>query len=380
MLSVTRTEQAAAHRIHRDLPVVDGHNDLPWAIRMRAGGSLDVSDPRTRLDGYHTDFPRLREGGVGAQFWSVYVPAWSKSPLRETIEQIDLVRRMSAMAPEWTELAVGSRDVERIRASGRFAGLLGAEGGHSIENSLPALRALGDLGVRYMTLTHIDTIDWADSATDEPRHGGLTDFGRDVVREMNRLAMLVDISHVSVDTVWDTLDVSVAPVIASHSSAAALAAHPRNIPDDVLEAVGRSGGVVMINFYPGFVMAGAAEKSLDLFAEARRLHARPNDDEALEEAMRRMAVDDPIEPGSVADVVDHIEHAVRVAGVDHVGLGGDFDGIDVVPAGLEDVSCYPNITAELLVRGWDEQAIRNVLGENALRVLRKAEQIAASLS
>ncbi|GBD84811.1 membrane dipeptidase [bacterium BMS3Abin02] len=379
-MSVTRTERDAALRIHRDLPVTDGHNDLPWAIRVRAGGSLDVADPRTRLDGYHTDFPRLREGGVGAQFWSVYVPAWSTSPLRETIEQIDLVRRMSAMAPEWTELAVGSDDVEHIRASGRIAGLLGAEGGHSIENSLAGLRALGDLGVRYMTLTHIDTIDWADSATDEPRHGGLTDFGRDVVREMNRLAMLVDISHVSVDTMWDALEVSATPVIASHSSTAALASHPRNLPDDVLEAVGRSGGVVMINFYPGFVVAEAAEQSLDLFAEARRLHAELSDDKALEEAMRRMAEDDPMEPGSVADVVDHIEHAVRVAGVDHVGLGSDFDGIDVVPVGLEDVSCYPNVTAELLGRGWDEQAIRNVLGENALRVLRKAEQIAASLS
>lgn len=378
-MNVTRTGQAAARRIHRDLPVVDGHNDLPWAIRMRAGGSLDVADPRTRLDGYHTDFPRLREGGVGAQFWSVYVPAWSKSPLRETIEQIDLVRRMLAMAPGWTELAVGSDEVERIRASGRVAGLLGAEGGHSIENSLPALRALGDLGVRYMTLTHIDTIDWADSATDEPRHGGLTDFGRDVVREMNRLAMLVDISHVSIDTMWDALEVSAAPVIASHSSAAALAAHPRNIPDDVLEAVGRSGGVVMINFYSGFLTGEAAEKSLGLFAEARRLHGELSDDEALEEAMRRMAEDDPIDAGSVADVVDHIEHAVHVAGVDHVGLGSDFDGIDVVPAGLEDVSCYPNITAELLGRGWDEQAIRKVLGKNALRVLRKAEKVAASL-
>ena len=371
---------AAAHRIHRDLPVVDGHNDLPWAIRTRAGGALDVADPRTRLDGYHTDFPRLREGGVGAQFWSVYVPAWSRSPLSETVEQIDLVRRMSAMAPEWTELAVSSDDVDRIRASGRVAGLLGAEGGHSIENSLPALRALGDLGVRYMTLTHMDTIDWADSATDEPRHGGLTGFGRDVVREMNRIAMLVDISHVSVDTMWDALEVSTAPVVASHSSTAALASHPRNIPDDVLEAIGRSGGVVMINFYPGFLIAESAEKSLDLFAEARRLHAELNDDGAVEEAMRRMAEDDPMEPGSVTDVVDHIEHAVRVAGVDHVGFGSDFDGIDVVPAGLEDVSCYPNITAELLGRGWDEQAIRKVLGENALRVLRDAEQVAASLT
>ena len=368
-----------ALRIHRDLPVVDGHNDLPWAIRTRAGGSLEQADPRDHLAGYHTDFPRLRRGGVGAQFWSVYVPSWSEAPLEETIEQIDLVRRMSAMAPEWTELVATADEVERVRGSGRLAGLLGAEGGHSIENSLSGLRKLSELGVRYMTLTHIDTIDWADSATDEARHGGLTDFGREVVTEMNRLAMLVDISHVSVDTMWDAIEVSRAPVIASHSSAAALSPHPRNIPDDVLEAVGRFGGVVMINFYPGFNRAESAEKSLGLLAEARRLQAELGDDNAVETAMRRLAEEDPMEPGSLTDVVDHIEHAVAVAGVEHVGLGSDFDGIDVVPTGLEDVSCYPNITEELVRRGWDEPEIRLVLGENSLRVLRRAEEVAAGL-
>lgn len=367
----------AAHRIHRDLPVVDGHNDLPWAIRSKAAGSLDTADPRGHLDGYHTDFPRLRSGGVGAQFWSVYVPSRATSPFRETVEQIALVHRMSELAHEWTELVTSADQVVAVRASGRLAGLLGAEGGHSIENSIEKLRHLAGLGVRYMTLTHIDTTDWADSATDDSRHGGLTDFGRDVIREMNRLAMLVDISHVSTDTMWDAIEISAAPVVASHSSARALADHPRNIPDDVLEAIGRNGGVVMVNFYPGFTVQASTQRSLDLLAEARRLQDEGLAGDALEAALRRQAARDPLEPGDVSVVVDHIEHVARVAGVESVGLGSDFDGIDVVPAGLEDVSRFPNITIELLRRGWDEPEIRKVLGGNALRVLRRAEQVAA---
>ncbi len=372
--------EAAALRIHRDLPVVDGHNDLPWAIRTRARGSLHVADPRGHLDGYHTDFPRLRDGGVGAQFWSVYVSARSPAPFKETVEQIALVHRMAESAPEWTALATTADEVAAIRSSGRLAGLMGAEGGHSIENSLEKLGHLAGLGVRYMTLTHIDTIDWADSATDEPRHGGLTEFGRQVVAEMNRLAVLVDISHVSADTMRDAIDTSAAPVIASHSSARAIADHPRNIPDDVLEAVGRTGGVVMVNFYPGFNVPGSARRSLEILAEARRLQAEGLADDALEAAVAAVAAQDPFDAGDAGVVVDHIEHVARVAGVESVGLGSDFDGIDVVPDGLEDVSQFPNITVELLRRGWDEAEIRLVLGRNAMRVLRSAEEVAGSLS
>jgi membrane dipeptidase len=329
----------AADRIHQSLPVFDGHNDLPWAIRERDGSSLDAADPNHSLPDYHTDVPRLLAGGVGAQFWSVYVPADSEAPLRDTLEQITLTREMIDRCPD-LELALTGDDVDRIRGEHRIASLLGAEGGHSIEGSLDTLRDLFSLGVRYMTLTHNSTLDWADSATDDAVHGGLNEFGRQVVREMNDLGMLVDISHVSPDTMRDAIAVSRAPVIASHSSAFTLAAHPRNMPDEVLEMVRDNGGVVMVNFYSAFVKPEAPE-SATLF-----------------------------------DVVDHIEHIAGVAGVDHVGLGSDFDGVDMLPEGLEDVSRFPAITAELLRRGWTEPDARKVLGENALRTLRSAEHTA----
>lgn len=366
---------AAATRIHRSLPVVDGHNDLPWAIRTRADGSLEMANPGGSLPDYHTDVARLLAGGVGAQFWSVYVPAWSEHPLRDTLEQIDLVRRMVEANADRLHLATSTDDVVNARAAGKVACLLGAEGGHSIENSLGALRMLHSLGVRYMTLTHVDTLPWADSATDEPRHGGLTDFGYDVVREMNRIGMIVDISHVSADTMRAALDTASAPLIASHSSAFALAPHPRNVPDDVIARVGENGGVIMVNFYPPFLLSGLAERSIGLVAEGRRLMAELGDEHAVEEALKGHW-DDVTDTGSVADVVDHIEHVARVAGVDHVGLGSDFDGVDMLPEGLEDVSCYPNVTAEMLHRGWSESEIRKVLGTNALRVLTAVEEAA----
>ncbi len=357
-----------AERIHADLPVVDGHNDLPWALRVRAESDLDRADPCGSLVGYHTDVPRLAAGGVGAQFWSVFVPAWDPNPFRTTIEQIDLVRRMTERCDRLAH-ANSAADVLKARAQGLTASLMGAEGGHSIENSLAALRTLRTLGVRYMTLTHADTIDWADSATDDARHGGLTKFGEEVVREMNRIGMIVDISHVSADTMRHALSVSDRPVMASHSSAFALAPHPRNIPDDVLELVRVNNGVVMANFYPPFVGRAGAEQAAGMFAIQRGLKERLGDDNAVEEEMKRLVEENPYPDVIVSDVVDHIEYIAEVAGIDHVGIGSDFDGIEVTPTGLEDVSTYPAITVELLARGWNEPDIRKALGENALRVL-----------
>ncbi|MEA1903724.1 MAG: dipeptidase [Actinomycetota bacterium] len=358
-----------ARSIHDELPVVDGHNDLPWKLRTTAGGDLDRADPGHHLDGFHTDVPRLLDGGVGAQFWSVYVPAGIGEPFATTLAQIDLVERMVGR-DERLELARTGSDARAIREQGRIGSLMGAEGGHSIENSIDNLRTLAERGVRYMTLTHSDTLDWADSATDEATHGGLTSFGRDVVREMNRLGMLVDVSHVSVDTMRDALDASADPVIASHSNAYALAPHPRNIPDDVLAEIGDRGGVVMAVFYPGFVVAETARRVMEMFADMRVIRERFDGDEAaISTEMERREVAMNLERGGVVDVVDHIEHIAEVAGIAAVGLGSDFDGMTTTPVGLEDVSCYPAITDELLLRGWPEEDIRKVLGENSLRVL-----------
>ena len=361
---------AEARRIHADLPVIDGHNDLPWAVRLHHEGRVDTTEPISQR---HTDTPRLLAGGVGGQFWSVFVPAWTEHPYAVTLEQIELVTDMCRRDPAW-ELVSDSTGLRRARAAGRVAGLLGAEGGHSIENSLDNLAELAARGVRYMTLTHADANDWADSATDDTRHGGLTDFGRRVVETMNDLGMLVDISHVSPATMRHAIDASRCPVIASHSNAYALAPHPRNIPDDVLRAVGSDGGVVMVNFYPPFVDAAAAAATVDMFAEARDLMRELGDEIAVEAALadRKAA----LPRGSIAAVVDHIEHIATVAGDHAVGLGSDFDGIEITVPGLDDVSCYPAITAELLRRGWDETAIRGVLGDNILRALETAEAVA----
>jgi membrane dipeptidase len=367
------TQQARS--IHASLPVIDGHNDLPWALRMRADSNLDAADPCRPLAGYQTDVPRLEVGGVGAQFWSVFVPAWDPTPLRTTIGQIDLVQRMTERCSRLVR-ADSAADVVAARTIGTTASLMGAEGGHAIENSLAALRTLRRLGVRYMTLTHGDTIDWADSATDEPRHGGLTSFGEEVVREMNRIGMVVDISHVSVDTMRHALSVSERPLMASHSSAFAIAPHPRNVPDDVLRLVGDNNGVVMVNFYPPFVNAEAAEQAIGKFEVARRLMAELGDDAAVEAELARMLEADPYPEVTVPDVVDHITHIAEIAGVEHVGLGSDYDGVDTTAVGLEDVTCYPAITVELLRRGWAEADIRGVLGDNALRVLAANDDVA----
>lgn len=376
---VKLTEEAL--RIHREAVLIDGHNDLPWQFREKKDLSFRKIDLRQsqKALGLHTDIPRLREGGVGAQFWSAYVPANTAkkgTAVRLTLEQIDIIRRMVAAYPDTFEMAYTADDIVQIHKEGKIASLIGVEGGHSIDNSLGVLRMLYLLGVRYMTLTHSETLDWADSATDKPLHHGLTAFGEQVVHEMNRLGMLVDISHVSAETMRHTLRVTRAPVIASHSSAYALAEHPRNVPDDVLELVKKNGGVVMVNFYSGFIVPEAARLTRDMFQTARELQKKYPDEREFREAVRQWRKEHPIPSGSVHTVVDHIEHIIKVAGVDHVGLGSDFDGINSTPKQLEDVSCYPYITQELLNRGHTKEDILKILGGNVLRVLRRTEEVA----
>ena len=367
---VVLTDEARA--LHRSALVFDGHNDLPWVMRSRGESSFDVLDVSQSQPEMHTDIPRLLSGGLGAQFWSAYGPADSETPVIDILEQIDIIHRLVERYPDHFELALTADDVERIRKSGKIASLIGVEGGHSMGNSLGVLRRLHAQGVRYMTLTHANTLPWADSATDEQPHGGLTEFGEEVVRTMNDLGMLVDLSHVSVETMKDALRVSCAPVIYSHSSAKAIAPHPRNVPDDVLKLVKENGGVVMINFYSGFVVRDSAALMAGMFDVQRKLRQRHPDEEEYRKALDAWRAENPIASGSVHDVVDHIEHVARVAGVDHVGLGGDYDGVTMLPQQLEDVSCYPYITQELLNRGWKPDDIRKVLGGNTLRALREA--------
>jgi membrane dipeptidase len=309
------------------------------------------------------------------------VPAESAkdgTAVRLTLEQIDVIHRMVRAYPDALEMAYSVDDIVRIHKAGKIASLIGIEGGHSIDSSLGVLRMLYALGARYMTLTHSDTLPWADSATDEAKHHGLTEFGEQVVREMNRLGMLVDISHVSADTMRHALSVTRAPVIASHSSAFALAAHPRNVPDDVLRLIAKNGGVVMVNFYSGFIVPESARAVLEMFQVARDLRKKYPKDAEFQLAMSAWDREHPIPRGSVRTVVDHIEHIIQVAGVDHVGLGSDFDGITTVPRQLEDVSCYPNITQELLNRGHGKEDIHKILGGNLLRVFRQVEKVAKS--
>ncbi|WP_425428976.1 dipeptidase [Streptomyces vietnamensis] len=364
-------------------PVVDGHNDLPWALREHVRYDLDRMDiAADQSASLHTDLARLRAGGVGAQFWSVYVPCRlaGDDAVSATLEQIDIVdqlldRYASDLAP-----ALTADDMEAARKQGRIASLKGAEGGHSINNSLATLRALHALGVRYMTLTHNDNNDWADSATDEPRVGGLTAFGREVVREMNRSGMLVDLSHVAATTMRAALDATAAPVIFSHSSSLAVCDHPRNIPDDVLERLPANGGVAMATFVPKFILPAAVEWTaradenlrahgfdhLDTTAGAMRLHR------AFEEANPR-----PI--ATAATVADHLDHMREAAGIDHIGIGGDYDGTAFTPAGLDDVAGYPNLIAELLHRGWSHQDLAKLTWSNAVRALRDAEAVSRDL-
>ncbi len=382
--SPTAPEDAALARARALLKraiLIDGHNDLPWAIRESDTAPNDVAayDLRSTTPG-DTDLARLRAGGVGGQFWSVYVPADAAGGFaRMQLEQIELARRVIDRYPDAFGLALTADDVEREWKTGRIASLLGMEGGHAIENSLGALRAYHELGVRYMTLTHGKTLDWADSATDEARHGGLTPFGEEVVREMNRLGMLVDLSHVSPETMHDALRVSEAPVIFSHSSTRGVCDHPRNVPDDVLRLLPRNGGVVMITFVAAFVSPEAAKVLAPLWKEASERTKDVKDPEARRRIWRELAAKVEVPKATLAQVADHVEHARRVAGVDHVGLGGDYDGNDTWPVGLEDVSGYPNLFAELIRRGWSDEDLAKLAGGNVLRVMRAAEAAAARL-
>lgn len=361
-------------------PVVDGHNDLPWALREQVRYDLDRRDIATDQSAHlHTDLPRLRAGGVGAQFWSVYVRAdyAGDQAVSATLEQIDVVRELLARHPRELRAAHTADEMEAARAEGRIASLMGAEGGHSINNSLATLRALHRLGVRYMTLTHNDTIDWADSATDEPRHNGLSAFGEEVVREMNRCGMLVDLSHVSADTMRDALRVSTAPVIFSHSSARAVCDHPRNIPDDVLAQLPANGGVAMATFVPKFVLPAAVEwtRRADENMRAHGLHHLDTTEEGMR-VHRAFEAAHPRPKATAATVADHLDHMREVAGVDHIGIGGDFDGTAFTPDDLADVAGYPHLIAELLDRKWSETDVAKLTWQNAVRALRAAEDVA----
>lgn len=374
---VTLTDEG--RRVHAAGFVFDGHNDVPWRLVELDDLSFRHIDLRKPQKDMHTDIPRLRKGNVQAQFWSAYVPSSTMkkgTALRDTLQQIDAIHRMVELYPDTFEMAADAAAVERIRKAGKIASLIGVEGGHSIENSLPALRMFHRLGVRYMTLTHSENVDWADSCTDVPKNKGLSKFGEQVVQEMNRLGMLVDISHVSADTMRHVLRVTKAPVIASHSSAFALADTPRNVPDDVLKLVKANGGVVMVNFYSGFITPEGARAGRDGMAMIRKLREKYPDRKELRAAYNAYRKENPFPAGSVHHVVDHIEHIIKIAGVDHVGIGSDYDGIDKAPAQLEDVSCYPYITQELLNRGHSPEAVHKVMGLNALRALREAERVA----
>jgi len=352
---------ALARQILRTTPLIDGHNDLPWRIREDSSmsGNVEAYDLRKATPG-HTDLARLRAGMVGAQFWSIYIPGGIKDSgfARVQLEQFDIARRVIAKYPEALRFVTTAAGIREAFAVRRIGSLLGLEGGHAIENSLGALRAYYDLGARYMTLTHNVTLDWADAALDQGRHGGLTPFGEEVVREMNRLGMLVDLSHVSPGTMSDAFEVSEAPVIFSHSAARALVNHARNVPDSILVRMATNGGLVMVPFVPSFL--SAARRAWEDSSQAwRASHPRPS--------------------VTIKDVADHLDHIRRVAGADHVGIGADFDGIRDTVEGLEDVSTYPALFAELARRGWKAQDLRKVAGENMLRVLARAEQVARRL-
>jgi membrane dipeptidase len=365
-----------ARSVHAAALLFDGHNDLPWRLRIDGDVAFKLLDIGKRLPTGQTDIPRAREGGLKAQFWSVYIPSEHPNPARTVAEQIDLVHRMAERYSDDLEMAYSADDVERIVRNRRIACLIGIEGGVAIENDLALLRSFYRLGARYMTLTHNTTLDWADAATDTPRHNGLTPFGERVVREMNRLGMLVDISHVSPATMADSLRVSQAPLIASHSSAFALCPSPRNVPDEILKGVAQNHGVVMVNFYSGFIVAEGAKQVAEIRKE---LHAKYPEPAEFDRAFEAYLKEHPVPRGTIADVVNHIDHIVKVAGIDHVGIGSDFDGITTWPEGLDDVSSYPRLTEELLKRGYSDGDIHKILGGNTLRALREAGLVAARL-
>jgi membrane dipeptidase len=380
----TRAELARIDRILRRTPLIDGHNDLPEQIQENYGGELsrvDLTRDTSRLEHpLNTDIPRLRQGRVGAQFWSVYVPAELQGATSaEAVHvQIALVRQMVAEHRDVFELAQTADDIERIHRAGRIASMFGMEGGEGINNNLAILRDLRAEGVMYMTLCHSKTTSWVDSATDAPQHGGLSPFGEEVVREMNRIGMLVDLSHVSADSMRDALRVSTAPVIFSHSSSFALVSHPRNVPDDVLQMVHRNGGVVMVNFYPGFISEEVRQWSANRAAEEARLKAlNPGDPDAVTAGLATWTAAHARPNATIGTVADHIEHIAQVAGRENVGIGSDFDGVPFLPQGLEGVDDYPALLVEMQRRGWSDADIAALAGGNVLRVMRAVERIAA---
>jgi membrane dipeptidase len=374
---------AHARELLSSTPLIDGHNDLPWTIRddKTAPRDVDAYDLRKRTP-HQTDIPRMRAGKLGGQFWSVYVPGEIRDSgyARVQLEQIDIARRMIAKYPDVLVSASTAADVRAAFKAGKIGSLMGMEGGHAIENSLGALRAYYALGVRYMTLTHNVTLDWADAALDTAKHGGLTNFGREVVREMNRLGMLVDLSHVSPGTMSNALDVTEAPVIFSHSSARALVDHPRNVPDSILRRMPKNGGVVMVNFFPGFDSPKVFAHSVARAKVASDAKRAGRDSAAVARELKAWDATHPAPKGTLKEVADMIDHVKNVAGADHVGIGSDFDGTDDdLPVGLEDVSKYPMLFAELISRGWSDADLKKLAGENVLRTLAKAEEVAARL-
>ncbi|MGH7702030.1 MAG: dipeptidase [Gemmatimonadales bacterium] len=384
MPASAQTDPALAHarKLLSETILIDGHNDLPWAIREFKSAPLDVAayDLRGSVPG-QTDLARLAAGQLGAQFWSVYVPGEVKDSgyARIQLEQIDIARRMIARYPDRLQLALTADDIEQAFRHHRIGSLLGMEGGHAIENSLGALRAYYALGARYMTLTHNVTLDWADAALDTASHGGLTRFGKEVVREMNRLGMLVDLSHVSPAVMSDAMNVSESPVIFSHSSTRALTDHRRNVPDSILARLPANGGVIMITFVPAFVSQAVADAEAAQTAALKELRAGVTDQAERDRIEREYEAAHPLPRATLAQVADHIEHARQVAGIDHVGIGGDFDGITNVCLGLEDVSKFPDLFAELSRRGWSDGDLRKLAGQNLLRILRQAEAVARRL-
>jgi membrane dipeptidase len=374
---------ARARGILKTSPLIDGHNDYPWALRehdpARDLARLDIRQPQP---GIMTDIPRLKAGGVGGQFWSVYVPVdlQGQAAVTATMEEIDTVHRMMRRYPDTFELALTADDIERIFKHGKIASLIGMEGGHSIDNSLADLRMFYRLGARYMTLTHASNTPWADSATDTPKYGGLAPFGEEVVREMNWLGMLVDLSHVSPDTMEDALRITAAPVIFSHSDARALNDHPRNVPDTILQLLPKNGGMVMVTFVPGFISPTVNEWNKAQTAEQDRLKVlHPNDAAAVKAGVDAWTAAHPAPRASVSEVADHIDHIRQIAGIDHLGIGSDFDGITQQVQDLDDVSKYPNLIAELLRRGYSDGDIRKITGQNVLRVMREVEKVSKRL-
>jgi len=386
-----KNPSARVEHVLAETPVIDGHNDLPWEIRTKFGnvGNLDLAADTSNLHGKDgsdvhlmTDIPRLRKGHVGAQFWSVWIPASVTGPeaVQMTLEQIDIVRNMVAKYPKDFEMASTADDIQRIEKAGRIASLIGVEGGHQIDNSLAVLREYYALGARYMTLTHFKNTDWADSATDKPEHHGLTAFGRAVVHEMNRLGMLVDLSHVSPDTMKAALETTQAPVMFSHSSARALDDHPRDVPDDVLRMVKQNHGIVMANFYPAFVSQAVASWDAARAGASAKFDALyVGQPDRAKAAMDKWRKEHPQPQATIAQVADHIDHIRKIAGVESVGIGSDFDGIEVTPVGLDGVDKYPALFEELARRGWTDDELADLAGRNLLRVMREAEQAAAKL-